>query len=135
MATAMPYIMLGLSAVQASNQKISADKEADAQKDQAGLLATETAEEAKRQSKANKDFEQNQRLKFLKSGVRLEGTPLQVLAETESRGQEQVDAFSKSGGARSRLMSKRADMTSNKGTAQAFGTATNAAGNFARLNQ
>ena len=135
MASAMPALTLGLSALQASNQKIAADKESDLQDDQADLLAKETKEEAARQKRGNEDFEKKQRLAFLKSGVRLEGTPLQVLAETESRGQEQVDAFSASGGARSRLLHKRADITSNTGTAQAVSSVATGASNYSRLSK
>lgn len=134
MAAGFQIASLALAAASAGQQKRAADKQASAQKTQSIIAAQEAERAAKIQEKENKEFERKQRLQFLKSGVRLEGTPLQVLAESEMEGSQEIEALRRSGLAKSRLLSKRADITSRSGTASAVGTTAGAVGNFAKFS-
>lgn len=56
-----------------------------------------TGQQVKRQREDLEDAKKSQELDFLSSGVKLEGTPLEVLAETEKRGQADIKETLRSG--------------------------------------
>ncbi len=71
--TAVASVASGASAM------VGAKQQADA--------STEQAEaQARAQAKETLDFEKQQKLNFLKSGVSLEGSPLLIMAETRDQG-------------------------------------------------
>lgn len=103
-------------------QANKAAKDEAARIEEEGRLAQQEAdEEAARRAKQVRKFAARQKLSFLKNGVRLEGTPLAVLDETQAEGQAEVDAISKRGQAISRLRTSQASQTRSSGRASLIG--------------
>ncbi len=105
----------------------AAKEEESAIRKQGGLALRESEQEAARVGEANTRFEQRQRLSFLKSGVRLEGTPLAVLAETRAKGARETSAIRERGVAQAGLLRTRAGIVRSVGRAKllsTFGSAT-----------
>lgn len=67
-------------------------RESKSLKKEAAITTEEGLAEAERIKLQGKEFEANQRLSYLKSGVSLRGSPLLVLAETQKETEKQVDA-------------------------------------------
>jgi len=89
----------------AANQEAQAQSRIAEQQSQiASQAATqslaETEERVVAQKREVRQFRARQLVGFLKSGVRLTGTPLQVLEETERLGAEDVGALRRAGRAR-----------------------------------
>lgn len=78
---------------------------------EARRAATQTEEEARK-------FRDRQILAYVKSGVTLAGSPLQVLEETIRKGDEEADALRKRGSAQRNLSNQSADITRSTGRAQ-----------------
>lgn len=78
------------AASEASRQQRAAEEAAAAAAEQSRLEAEDQARAAEREAKKLKA---RQLVGFLKSGVQLEGTPLQVLEETERLGEEDLAAL------------------------------------------
>ena len=69
---------------------------AEAQR-QADLVQEEREIQARSEARQNIELEKRQKLAFIKSGVAFEGSPLLILAETERKGTENVEAILRSG--------------------------------------
>lgn len=90
---------------------IEASRQADIESDiakrnaqQARVAAEQSRQEAQERADISREATEKLRSRqltgFLKSGVRLEGTPLEVLAETERLGEEDVQSILRGGEAR-----------------------------------
>lgn len=93
----------GMQASQAYNTEAGALK---AQSNEAIREATLNAE-----AKANevRQFAGQQQEEYSSSGVTLEGTPAQVIADTQKRGQREVDAIARRGAFQAQLMRTQAN--------------------------
>lgn len=116
------FITAGFQVLQGVETFQAAKTEEKALRRQGGLAVQESEREAERQQEANERFEQRQRLSFLKAGVRLEGTPLQVLAETQEKGTEEVEAVRERGIAEGGLLRSRAQVTRRGGRSALLGS-------------
>lgn len=118
-------ILSGISSFRASRI------EAKAQERQGDIAAEEAGREAERVGEARRAFKGTQALSFLKSGVQLKGTAIDVLARTEAETGRQVESIKARGAAQRRLFRKRASITRKGGRARAlaaFGQAAAASG-------
>lgn len=138
MAAAIPAVIIGLTAVSAGAQiysGISANaaskKEASALRDQGQLASDEANAEAASHAQDVRRFAANQSLAFLSNGVSMAGSPLLVLDDTITQGQNEVNSIVKSGDAQKRLYNQRADNTRNQGRAALIGSIGGAAGTVA----
>ena len=120
--------LLALTAVQGASQGASgfaanraSRREADLMDEQAELIRQETQRDAERKTLEGRRFAARQALSFLKSGVTLEGTPLEVLDFTLNETQREVDAFTRQGQARARLQERRAANLRSSGRASLIG--------------
>lgn len=98
----LTQILSGVSAVSSIIGGIQQSKEADKQAELARLDAEARARE---EARIALEFEERQKLAFLKSGVQLEGSPLLVLAETRRKGLENVQNVLDTGAARASAIS------------------------------
>jgi hypothetical protein len=112
---------MGAQAIEMVGSTYGAMQEAKAAREEGKEALRTAGRDVRRQRQELESAKKSQTMDFLSSGVQLEGTPLEVLAETERRGQEdiqetlrqgkrQADTFRRQG--RNRLMQ------------QAFQTAT-----------
>jgi len=98
----------GLVAIlQGFEQKRAFEEAARDEKKQAAIISRESEEEAKRVSKAQKKARKKQKLQLLKSGVRLEDTPLLVLEESATESAKEVGAIRSRGQARAAFGRKK----------------------------
>lgn len=109
----------------------AAKAEARNLEEQGRLAQEEHNREAARRAEEVRKFHRTQSLAFLKNGVTLAGSPLLVLDETMTQGQEEVNAISKSGDAQRTLYNQRAAQTVNSGRAALIGGIGQAAGSAA----
>lgn len=88
---------------------------------QSNMALDQAAMEA--QSKANdvRQFAADQQEQYSSSGVTLEGTPAQVLADTRKRGQQEVNAISKRGAFQAQLMRTQANQMKSQGRSALLG--------------
>ena len=94
--------------------------EAESQEEQGNIAAEEAGEEAERVGKERRVFKGKQALSFLKSGVKLSGTSLDVLARTEVETGRQVKSIKARGAAQRKLFRQKASITRRSGRARAF---------------
>lgn len=128
-------VTIGLLAIAAGGSIYSGMQQNAAAKRTAGLQE-EQARLALQESKSNAEVEaynQNvmlnkQKLAFIKSGVSLEGSPLDVLENTRQWGQKSVDAILKGGVAQYNYGMASASNTKASGRAALIGGYTQAAG-------
>lgn len=112
----------------AANQ--AAKREASLLEEQ-GVLAQEEADrEAASHAEDVRKFSRTQALAFLKNGVTLSGSPLLVLDETLTKGQEEADSIAKSGAAQRNLYNKRAYNERSEGRAKLIGGIMGGASSF-----
>jgi len=71
----------------------AADAQAGAMRDQLGLLKAESEADIARYAAEAKDFKARQAQAFMKSGVTLEGSPLEILDETTRISTENIAAM------------------------------------------
>lgn len=129
----MSSFMTGAFQIIQGVESLKATKtESKAQKGQAGIALSESEQEADRLKASNEEFEQRQRLAFLKSGVRLEGTPLQVLAETEKVGAREEESVRQAGVARAGLFFSKSRITERSGRAAFLGSLAGASQSFVK---
>jgi len=106
----------------------SAQEEAKAQKEVGALSAEEAFTEAERVGEEGRRFETKQKLAFLKSGVRLEGSPLLVLQRTREEIGKEVSAIERRGLSQRRLARKKARITRRTGRGQLISSIAKGAG-------
>lgn len=130
----MAQLMIAMAAVSAVSsiaggmqKQASAKKEAQSLENQAVLTQQEAEIEAKIHATQVRKFAANQKSAFLKNGVTLDGSPLLVLDDTYSSGQEEVNAIVRSGSARAQLLREKADQTRSEGRSQLIGGISSAA--------
>lgn len=116
------YITGALQVIQGVEALKATKTESRALRGQAALTLSESEREATRVQASNEQFEQRQRLSFLKSGVRLEGTPLEVLAETERVGVAEVESVRQAGRAQAGAIVSKAKVTERGGRASFLGS-------------
>lgn len=104
----------------------AASREAKDLKKQGAMAHRESERAADIRAGQIEEFEGVQRLQYLKSGVRLEGTPLQILAETRGKGAEEVSSMRQSGRARASLFRSKSKMVKRAGRAGLVGAAGSA---------
>lgn len=108
-------IMGGISANKAAKQ------EAGFLQEQGRIAQQEADREAALHAEDVRKFQRNQAVAFTKNGVSLAGSPLLVLDETTSKGQEEVDSIVRSGAAERTLYNQRGVMAKNQGRAALIG--------------
>lgn len=120
-------LITAASAVSAGAQLIGgfqASREASVQQDIARESARqaqiESEERAKAEERESEKLRSRQLVGFLKSGVLLEGTPLQVLEETERLGVEDVEAIRRGGAARAQQFERQGQIAAQTGRARLF---------------
>lgn len=125
---------IAAAAIAAGGQILGGFSERDAQKNRAGafedqsrLAQSEAAAQAKRRALDVRRFAANQKVAFLKNGVTLEGSPLLALEDTYSQGQEEVNAITAAGNARSDLYWREGQLAKKQGRAAMIGGITGAA--------
>lgn len=135
MAAAAAPIAIALAAVAGGSAiyggyqaKQSAKREASAMEAEGQLLQEEANREAGSHARDVRRFAANQSLSFLANGVTLAGSPLLVLDDTYTQGQEEVNAIVKSGNAKRNLYNQRASITRNQGRAALISGIGQAAG-------
>lgn len=109
---------------------IQANRQASAQRQVAEQAARQAQFEAEERAKARardvKRLRSRQLVGFLKSGVALEGTPLDVLEETERLGEEDVAAIRRGGQARAGQFRQQAELASAAGRSRLLSGLTGA---------
>lgn len=95
----------------------SAKEEAALQRQQGDLAAAEASRNATDEAYNQTQNVTRQKMAFLANGVTLEGSPLEVLAETKNQGQRSVNAILQQGAAQKNLSYQSAQVTQNKGRA------------------
>lgn len=119
-----------IGGIQANN---AAKREASALQEQGRLAQEESLREAQLHADDVRRFHRSQSVAFTKNGVSLAGSPLLVLDETVSRGQEEVDSIVKSGNAQQNLYNQNAQQAKNKGRAALISGFASAAGSVAQM--
>lgn len=114
-------VSVGSSVMGGISANASAKREAGMQQQQAQINLDESRVAAQDMTVERNKFLQVQKLAFLKSGVSLEGSPLDVLNETRTQSQKEVDATLKRGDAQYNLGMESAQITKNKGRAALIG--------------
>lgn len=84
---------MGLDIYQGIMAKRAADVEAQSMRDQISLLRAEGEADVARYAEQAKGFKAEQKLKYLKSGVQLSGSPLDILDETVRVSSENISAM------------------------------------------
>lgn len=102
-------------------QNQAAKREASLMEDQGRIEQEEAAAEAQRRADEVRKFSRVQGLSFLKNGVSLAGSPLLVLDETLTQGQQEVDAITRSGDAKRTLYNRKAANTRASGRSALLG--------------
>ena len=92
-------------------------------KKQAALMEEDAARRAEEETRLSKEHRQKQKVAFLKSGVRLSGSPLLVMQETLERGAGSAEAIRTTGGAQASLTRKRGQAALIGGFGSAGGAA------------
>lgn len=82
----------------------AAAKEAKAQ---AKIAREQAAVEARRAAEEDRDFRSQMKMSYLKSGVTLEGTPLETIARAKAQSEQDVMDILKSGAARASSLKRR----------------------------
>lgn len=127
--------MAALSAVQALaglaggfSTMNQVNTEVDAQNLQADVVLQESQRDAAQKAREVTTFQSRQAHQYRSSGVILQGTPLLMLEQTRSLGQQEVDALISRGKAQSDLLKSRAKILKNQGRASMFGSVLGAVG-------
>lgn len=108
----------------------AAQKEAQAQKDQAAAQLEEGKVVAKQKGIEGEQFKSQQALAYLASGVSLEGSPLAILQETQYKTQLATDSILTRAQNAYDLGMTKADNLQKSGTAALFGGAAKGIAGF-----
>jgi hypothetical protein len=90
--------------------------------EQGATQAIEAEREALRREKLASRFKARQAMLFVKSGVRLEGSPLLLLEETQIEAEKEVEAIRQQGRARQRISFAQGEMAGSEGRARLVGS-------------
>jgi hypothetical protein len=84
---------MGLDIYQGVVSQRIAENQAQSMRDQISLVRAESEADIARYAEQAKDFKAKQKLAYLKSGVQLSGSPLDILDETVRVGSENINAM------------------------------------------
>lgn len=101
-ATAVSQLMSGAFAME------SGKKTASSLRDQARLIQAEAEVDAQNYESEARSFKASQKLRYLKSGVEIDGSPLDILDETTRVANEKLSAIRAGGVARARDLKNKA---------------------------
>jgi hypothetical protein len=130
MGAAMAALAVGQAGLQVVGG-IQANREA---RRQSRIAKAEAEERAQARARDVKKFRARQMVNFLKSGVTLEGTPTDVLTETEKLGAQEVSSIRGAGRERARTLRAQGRQALFSGISGALRTGSQAAiagGSFA----
>ena len=122
---------MGLEVVSGLFNMSAANDQAAALRSQASLVRSETAAEIERYKISASRFKASQKMSYLKSGVQLEGSPLDVLDETARTASENISAIRAQGEAEATKLTSQARQVKNAGRAAVIGGLTKAASMYA----
>lgn len=105
----------------------AAEDQASALRSQASLVRAETAAEIERYKISASRFKASQKMSYVKSGVKLEGSPLDVLDETARTASENISAVRAQGEAQALELKNQARQARNAGRAALVGGLTKSA--------
>lgn len=114
------FMSVASLATGASKMKAYSD-EARALKSQAELVEQEAFDAAEDTRESGRRIMGEQALSYIRAGLVLEGSPLQVLEDTEMRSEESAESIVKRGRAQSSLLRKKARSSKALGNASLFG--------------
>jgi hypothetical protein len=92
-ANILTGITAGMEVYQGIAAQHAADGQAQSMRDQIALVRAESEADIARYAEQAKDFGAKQRLAYLKSGVQLSGSPLDILDETVRVSSENISAM------------------------------------------
>lgn len=117
-------------------QMRAASDEANLLHQQADIALFEGERDAKQKAREVRQFAADQSSQYAASGVTLEGSPAQVLADTRRQGQQEVDALKKRAEMQAKLFNTQAARTKAAGRNAFFGaiasTGLDVLGSYAR---
>lgn len=100
---------------------LSGDVMADAAESRANLLRMEADAEAARYAEEARGFKAMQKMAFVKNGVQISGSPLDILDETMRSAQENISAIRSRGAASALDMENQGSQIRSKGRAALLG--------------
>ena len=115
--SALTGTTMGLQVYQGILSQRAADIEAQSIRDQMSLVRAENEADVARYAEQAKEFKAKQKLAYLKSGVQLTGSPLDILDETVRVSSENISAMRAKAEAKVSEMRGRASATEAKGRA------------------
>jgi hypothetical protein len=104
----------------------SSMQEAGLIRDEGDILYDEALRSADQEAEEGSRFQSTQKMKYLMSGVLLQGTPLLVLEDTAVKTKEKIEAIKERGLAQRRLAYTRANMLAETGRSKFLNTTRNA---------
>lgn len=122
----------GLEVVSGLFDMGAAEDTASSLRAEAALVRAETNAETDRYALSAARFKASQKLAYLKSGVKLEGSPLDILDETARVARENISAMKARGRAEASALTGKARQTQAAGRAAFIGGLTSAAGLYAK---
>jgi hypothetical protein len=128
MAAVSTIVLAGAAVVSAGVGVVGAIESRKAAKKKAALANDETRELFRLKENEIQGFQQDQTAAFAKSGVLLEGTPLEVLEATRQEGNRQQDAILRTGKAQVSLANAQGRTAILQGIGAVAGGAAGVAG-------
>lgn len=122
---------MGLEVVSGLFNMSAAGDQASALRSQASLVRAETAAEIERYKISAARFKASQKMSYIKSGVQIEGSPLDVLDETARTASENISAIRAQGEAEATKLTSQARMVKSSARAALVGGLTKAASLYA----
>lgn len=122
---------MGLEVVSGLFNMSAAGDQASALRSQASLVRAETAAEIERYKISAARFKASQKMSYIKSGVQIEGSPLDVLDETARTASENISAIRAQGEAEATKLTSQARTVKSSARAALVGGLTKAAGLYA----
>jgi len=126
------YITGALQIMQGVSDFKAAKQEGKDLRRQGAVALRESEAEAERVGEQGRRFGQRQRLSFLKQGVRLECSPLLILAETAEKSAEEVAGIQRRGQAQAQLFRSRGQITERGGRSRLLGSFASASASFVK---
>lgn len=123
-------VSLAILGTVAGGSILSGIGQAQAAEEQADIIGRETTEAAKQRKKQIQALASRQKVDFLKSGVTLEGTPIDIFADTFKTGQEDIDTIIRSGRSQQRAVISRGRSALTSSLISGIGQAAFGAGNL-----
>lgn len=119
---------MGLNVLEGVFAKSAADAQAQSMRDQISLVRAESEADIARYAENTKEFKTKQAMAYMKSGVSLEGSPLDILDETIRVSGENINAMRAKTNAEIQGIKGKATATEGQGRAAlvaGFGRAAN----------